>query len=197
MHCARLFVRSPAHRFRAVTDPAAGHLIERDLEDQLRRKRDVGLVALAVAVPARGRLVRCAAGESRSARIRLQPRRAAPAFGGGERAAEADVVQQARVVVEPEQQAADAIVCRPRRSENRRRRSRPCRIFLTFTAASVFPLVYGRSSALGDDPVERPADAREPRVDTSPGRRVPGSGAASRRRETRRRSASSRIRRSR
>ena len=94
------------------------------------------------------------AGEARAAFELLQPLRQRRPLGVGDRRGEADMVELARIVVEPEQQRADARRC-PSRSGSRRRRSRRVRRRLTFSIARS-PETYGPSRRLAMTPSSAP-----------------------------------------
>src|SRR5438552_5658315 len=101
---ARRLDGPPAQELRAVTKAAAREVIVTDLAHEPWRQRLP--LRVASSAPATG-TAGSAAGEARRLDERLQHGLERAALGHGEARAEADVVQQSGVVVEPEEQRAD------------------------------------------------------------------------------------------
>src|SRR5688500_14380019 len=111
LECAlpRRLVGAPADELRAMAEPAAAHMIVAHLDDQLGPKR------LPLPGPLRrpaARPARRIAGESRAAAERLELARQHLALAPVNGRREADMVEQACLVVEAEEQRPDELAVR-------------------------------------------------------------------------------------
>src|SRR5688572_10573836 len=154
---ARRLVRAPAKEGRAVTEAAAAEVVVADFDDELGVERlPFGAALRAPAARAAGRV----AGEAGRLDELLEPLRERGLVLGADRRAEADVVEQAPVVVEPEQQRADerAVGAVTEAADDAVGRAHALDLDHALTVAGL----VGQVEALGDHPVERRADAGEP-----------------------------------